>query len=233
MFEQGGPTLAELARQGLSSTVRGYDMLAPKFEKTPFRTSDTILARVVDALRPDAPFVRGIDLCCGTGAATAAIRPLCSEVTGLDFSAGMLSEARARLGEDPGLRWVHGDIFEADLGGPYDLAVCFGALGHIPAAEQPAFLRIVRSCLRPGGRFVFVTHTVPPWHSPVRWAAEGFNAAMRARYAVLKPEFIMYYLEFCLPDILPRLEAAGLAPTVRPLGLSQARRFFIVDAEAV
>ena len=38
MFHPQGPTFWELARQALSSTQRGYDLLAPKFDFTPFRT---------------------------------------------------------------------------------------------------------------------------------------------------------------------------------------------------
>ena len=233
MFEPGGPSFVELVRQGLSSTVHGYDLLAPKFDHTPFRTPDDVLGRVVEHLRPFGPFGHALDLCCGTGAGAGAIRPLCERVTGIDFSEGMLAQARERLGEDPSVQWRHGDVFETDLGGDYDLVVCFGALGHIPPLEQPQLLRRVRGVLREGGRFVFVTHTVPPWTSAARWAAEAFNATMRVRNALIKPEFIMYYLDFCLGDALPRLEDAGLEPTVVPLGLARAPRFYIVDAKAV
>ena len=45
MFDPEGPTLFELARQALSSTEHGYDLLAPKFDVTPFRTPDAILTR--------------------------------------------------------------------------------------------------------------------------------------------------------------------------------------------
>ena len=65
MFLSEGPTFLELARQALSSTQRGYDLLAPKFDRTPFRTPDEILAAMVAALGPSG---RALDLCCGTGA---------------------------------------------------------------------------------------------------------------------------------------------------------------------
>jgi hypothetical protein len=42
MFYPQGPTLRELAVQALSSTERGYDLLAPKFDYTPFRTPEEI-----------------------------------------------------------------------------------------------------------------------------------------------------------------------------------------------
>ena len=40
MFHAKGPTFWELAVQALSSTEHGYDLLAPKFDYTPFRTPD-------------------------------------------------------------------------------------------------------------------------------------------------------------------------------------------------
>ena len=43
MFHPKGPSFFELVEQALSSTERGYDLLAPKFDYTPFRTPDEIL----------------------------------------------------------------------------------------------------------------------------------------------------------------------------------------------
>src|SRR5476651_2539395 len=103
MFHPNGPTFWELAVQALSSTERGYDLLAPKFEYTPFRTPDDILAKVAEHLQRLAPFGAGLDICCGTGAGMRMLRPLCRErVVGLDVSAGMLAEARRLTADAPG-----------------------------------------------------------------------------------------------------------------------------------
>ncbi|MFE2537757.1 class I SAM-dependent methyltransferase [Streptomyces sp. NPDC059371] len=99
MFTPQGPTLRELAVQALSSIEHGYDLLAPKFDHTPFRTPDTILEAVGSALAPIGPFAAGLDLCCGTGAGMEVLRELCRDsVTGVDISAGMLAVGRSRLG---------------------------------------------------------------------------------------------------------------------------------------
>ncbi len=233
MFHREGPSLVELVHQGLVSTRRGYDMLAPRFEYTPFRTPDDVLEPVVSYLGEGAPYANALDVCCGTGAATAAIRPLCDAVTGVDFSPGMLAVAGERLGDDPGVSWVLADVFDLDLEGAFDLVVSFGAFGHVVPERQERFLEVVRRALRPGGRFVFVTAPVPPITSPVRWAAESFNLTMRVRNRLIKPEFIMYYLTFMLPDVLTALEGAGFAPEVHPLGLDRAPRARIVDARAL
>jgi hypothetical protein len=42
----------ELARQALSSVEGGYDLLAPKFDHTPFRTPDGVLAFPVGGPQP-------------------------------------------------------------------------------------------------------------------------------------------------------------------------------------
>src|SRR3954469_25903641 len=100
MFGKDGPTLVELLHQALCSTERGYDLLAPKFDATPFRTPDEILVPVIDAIGPvDA----ALDLCCGTEAAMRLLQPNCRvRLAGIDFSQGMLAEAEKRLEGAPG-----------------------------------------------------------------------------------------------------------------------------------
>ena len=95
MFTSQGPTLRELAVQALSSIERGYDLLAPKFDQTPFRTPDRMLDAVEETLaRHEGPFDAGLDVCCGTGAGLGMLLRLCrGRVTGVDLSSGMLAEA--------------------------------------------------------------------------------------------------------------------------------------------
>lgn len=213
MFHPKGPTFFELARQALSSTEHGYDLLAPKFEYTPFRTPDWLLEPVAKALGASGPMNRAIDVCCGTGAGMRFLRPLCREsVTGLDMSAGMLEEAKKQLAGAPGtakIELVRGDAFDMPFDGVFDVATCFGALGHILPKDEPRFVDAVRKTLKVGGRFAFVTSTVPPVMS-LRWiVSRGFNAAMHVRNAILSPPFVMYYLTFVLPEIRKTLESAG------------------------
>lgn len=210
MFHPKGPTFLELARQALSSTERGYDLLAEKFDYTPFRTPDPILEASVPYV---GPVDKALDLCCGTGAAIERLRPLCRErVVGVDMSLGMLEQARHRLASAEGdaeLRFVHGDVLQLEDEAEYDVVTCFGACGHILRRDQPRLVDRVYRALRPGGRFVFATAGLPkPWSWKL-WFAVGFDTAMAVRNVLWRPPFHMYYLAFLLPRARRLLEARG------------------------
>jgi SAM-dependent methyltransferase len=211
MFSPEGPSLRELAVQALSSVKRGYDLLAPKFDHTPFRTPDSVLEAVEKALTPLGPFEDGLDLCCGTGAGLDVLAPVCrSSVTGVDFSAGMLDVARRLPPPDgPDINWVQADARALPFGAAFDLVVSFGAFGHFLPRELPGLFDQVHSVLRPGGTFAFPVLAPPRPTSPGFWMLLGFDAVMRVRNALWRPPFVMYYRAFRLGDVLRELERAG------------------------
>ena len=221
MFDPQGPSVGELARQALSSTRRGYDLLAPKFDRTPFRTPDALLARVAPLLGEPASIGRAIDLCCGTGAGLRMLGPLCRELlVGADWSLGMLLEARRRLGPGPGparLALVQQDVLAAGFTATFELATIFGALGHFRPREQMDLFAVARGLLAPGGRLAFVLAALPPPWSPAFWLAAGFDGAMWVRNLVWRPPFVMYYLTWPLARTLQRLRSAGFAVEALPL----------------
>ncbi|WP_267714987.1 class I SAM-dependent methyltransferase [Streptomyces sp. CoH17] len=230
MFSPGGPTLRELAVQALSSVERGYDLLAPKFDHTPYRTPDRVLDAVARALEPRGPFAAGLDLCCGTGAGAGVLARVCREsVTGADFSAGMLRVARERTPpRGPAVSWVRADARALPFGPAFDLVVSFGAFGHFLPRELPGLFGQVRSVLRPGGCFAFPVAAPPRPGSAAYWTLLGFDTAMRVRNALWRPPFVMYYRTFRLGDVGRELARAGFRPGhrcgVRPTGRPPGRR---------
>lgn len=226
LFHPQGPTLRELARQALSSTERGYDLLAAKFDVTPFRTPDEILSALSRYLEMDPPG-RALDLCCGTGAVLSVLRPIAREmVVGLDFSRGML-EVAGKAGSP----LVRSNALAPPFDSPFDLVTCFSALGHFLPKERRTLLRAVGSCLRPGGRFLFATAEMPPALSRARWVARAFNAAMHVRNALFWPPFVMYYLTFLLPEVEELLESEGFeVRVVSGLFPEPWGRYRLVDA---
>jgi ubiquinone/menaquinone biosynthesis C-methylase UbiE len=215
VFSPEGPSARELARQALSSVEGGYDLLAPKFDRTPFRTPDLVLDATAGALRPLGPFGRGLDVCSGTGAGMRVLASLCQgPATGVDFSTGMLAQARRA---HPDATWVRADVRALPFGGAFDLAVSFGALGHFLPAERPALFAGVHRALRPGGLFAFPIGAPSPVTSPWYWALLGFDLAMRVRNAVWRPPFVMYYRTCPLHAVRNDLTASGFTVTTLPL----------------
>lgn len=229
MFAKDGPTLFELICQALASTRKGYDMLAPKFDLTPFRTADAVLEPSIQVI---GPIDSALDVCCGTGAAMEFLAPICRErLSGIDFSPGMLQQAEHNLtqgphavipgkqqGEEAGntaasspltLELIEGDVLTMYFTQKFDVVTCFGALGHILPRDQRTFVRRIHEALKPGGRFVFVSGYPPPLFSFVSLVLRAFNLVMVIRNALIKPPFIMYYLTFLLPQAQQLLEEEG------------------------
>ena len=216
MFQPDGPTFLELVQQALSSTDRGYDLLAPKFDRTPFRTPEPVIEAAAAIVGGPNSVDSALDLCCGTGAAIGPLRTRCRRrVVGLDRSGGMLRQARLRhdpAGDLVPIELVRGDALALPFGRVFDVVTCFGAFGHILPNDEDRLVAEVARVLVPGGRFVFATTELPPWWSPGRLLARGFNGVMHVRNALLTPPFVMYYLTFLWPTIDALLRRHGLEP---------------------
>ncbi|RYE92435.1 MAG: class I SAM-dependent methyltransferase [Myxococcales bacterium] len=85
-----------------------------------------------------------------------------ADVTGVDWSAPMLADLRAKLAAEPRevqrrLRLVEGDMREVKLRRRFPLVLCtFNTFLHLYTRQDvEAFLGRVRAHLAPGGRFVF------------------------------------------------------------------------------
>lgn len=100
-----------------------YDLMValnPGYHKHLRAAADALLERLPDGPGTDEQTVRLVDLGCGSGASTRALvratrhRGRRPEVVGVDASAGMLSQARAKRWPG-GVRFAHG--FAQQLGG--------------------------------------------------------------------------------------------------------------------
>ncbi len=99
-----------------------------------------------------------LDLGCGAGEpmmSTFAARGW--EVTGVDFSAGMVGLARDHL---PEATVVLADMTDVDFpADSFDAIVAVYSLFHVPSHEHPQLFENCRRWLRPGGRFLFTYAT--------------------------------------------------------------------------
>jgi demethylmenaquinone methyltransferase/2-methoxy-6-polyprenyl-1,4-benzoquinol methylase len=108
------------------------------------RTFDSILKR------PDA---RVLDLCCGTGDMTFALRRRASkgssQIVGADFSHAMLQRAAVK-GRETSLNWIEADALRLPFpDAHFDLVTA--AFGFRNLADYDAGLREMVRILRPGG----------------------------------------------------------------------------------
>ncbi|RSN05913.1 SAM-dependent methyltransferase [Nonomuraea sp. WAC 01424] len=158
------------------SALNAYDMIAEGYTAE----NETSLANAyyerpaMLELAGDVTGRRILDAGCGSGPLFAALRDRGAIVTGIDASAGMLEQARRRLGADAEL-WV------ADLAGPlpfpdgtFDDVVTSLVLHYLE--DWGPTLAELRRVLRPGGRLlVSVDH-------PFVIALMGVMAGERPKY---------------------------------------------------
>lgn len=192
--------------------MEGYDLIAPKFDESPFRTPEPIVSALRDHIAAGEP-VDALDVGCGTGALLEVLASVCpGRVAGLDFSAGMLQVARQRLGSRVEL--MLGDILDYTAQEEFDVVTCFGMFGHILPADHRRMLQRIRDALRPGGRLVCIVSDLTSVKRSLYWSAVAFDWAMRVRNALLRPQFVMYYLAFVMPRALELMREVGLEPVV-------------------
>jgi SAM-dependent methyltransferase len=149
---------------------------SPDYQVARFAEDPGHLSRVVRFDLPrlgDIAGLRGVHLQCHIGTDTVSLARLGARMTGLDFSAASLAEARriaAAAGAD--VEFVQSDVYEAPevLGrGEFDLVFTgVGALCWLPSVRRWA--KVVADLLRPGGRlFLREGH-------PVLWAIDETRA---------------------------------------------------------
>jgi ubiquinone/menaquinone biosynthesis C-methylase UbiE len=110
---------------------------------------------------------RILDLCCGTGAVTRALAErlgASATIVGLDFSAGMLGQARRATEQAGGLpiRWVQADASALPFcDGAFDAITCAYALYELKGGARRAMLGEAARVLGGAGRFLAMEHEVP------------------------------------------------------------------------
>jgi demethylmenaquinone methyltransferase / 2-methoxy-6-polyprenyl-1,4-benzoquinol methylase len=112
--------------------------------------------RAVDLARV-GPGATALDVATGTGDLAIELASRGADVTGSDFSQGMLDVARRKA---PNLRWEHGNALELPYAdGSFDAAtVGFGARNF---SDLDRGLREMARVVRPGGRVVVLEITTP------------------------------------------------------------------------
>jgi len=135
----------------ISSVRSGYDRWAAVYdhEANPLQGLEE---PVVRAIVGDVRGLNVLDLGCGTGRHSLWMAAAGATVTGVDFSEGMLAEARRKPGAEA-IRFVVHDLhLPLPFAAEFDLVVSGLVLEHL--RDLDGFFAEARRVLKPGGRAV-------------------------------------------------------------------------------
>jgi SAM-dependent methyltransferase len=138
--------------------VPSYDRLA-RFYDAIMDDPEPRAARVLDLIDRHRPGPESVlELACGTGSILARLGGV-THRTGLDRSAAMLAQARAKL---PGVELVEGNMASFRLDRRFDVVVCvFDSLNHLlDFGDWESTFASVHDHLTDGGLFVFDVNTI-------------------------------------------------------------------------
>lgn len=162
--------LDTIMKKGLGSRyrVRYYDAFSRVYDRFVAAHSSDREGRLRETLAERSgllPDARALDLCTGTGAMLPSLLRRTGTrglVVGLDFSRGMLGQARRRLGGRPGVALVRAEAGRLPFrAGCFDAVTCSHAFYELKGDGAERALAEVRRTLRPGGSFLMMEHEVP------------------------------------------------------------------------
>lgn len=189
------------------SAFEDYDRTSANYDRTRLALgAEIVLGCLAAGPAPLADAVL-LDAGCGTGNYAAAVLPRIGRAAALDFSAGMLRQARAKLGADGRIAFARGDVRALPYAdGSFDGVMINQVLHHLPDAAEPGFPSlgaVCRECarvLRPGG--VLVLNTCLPHQLAGGFWFLHLHRAMLERIGARLP---------CPDRLQPHLQAAGLS----------------------
>lgn len=129
-----------------------YDVIAPKYDARYAQNPLAGVSRELRALIAKSQARDVLEVGCGTGHWAIELHPLVQRIVGLDFSFGMLEQARA---QNDKLLLTNGDANHLPFpSGSFDLVLSVNALQHY--TDQRAFIVEARRLLRADGALAIV-----------------------------------------------------------------------------
>ncbi len=105
-----------------------------------------------------------VDLCTGTGSSALRMAEENKEarIVGIDFSKGMLCQARRKSSREANVLWIQADVSQLPVSsGSVDRVTCTYAMYELPGPTREETMKEVVRILRPGGMFVMMEHLPP------------------------------------------------------------------------
>jgi SAM-dependent methyltransferase len=181
-----------------------------------------VLARVSELIGRDVRVRRALDVGCGTGLSSVALRALAAEVVGFDAALAMLVRAMP----SPGVSYVAAEAEALPFGERvFDLVLACGSMDWI---DRPRFMPQARDLTEPGGWFVSLDFgdagrspempglsawyrgvfqqacPCPPARDPIITPAEastyGFDGPLRVDFTLDTPFTVSGYAAFLMTE---------------------------------
>ncbi len=148
-------------QETFNTVAEGYDGSSLRFFSRSAANMSALLG-----LRGDEEV---LDVACGTGNATLAIAPLLrtGTITAVDFSSGMLAQAKKKADEKglTNIQFLERDMQDLGFQSRFDVAVC--AFGIFFVLDMERQLAHIASTVKPGGR-VMTTNFEESYFNPMR-----------------------------------------------------------------
>jgi ubiquinone/menaquinone biosynthesis C-methylase UbiE len=146
-------------RKDPGSNVRVFDEVTDAYVDLSLMPSEH---RLLQRLGEHLHEMEMLDLGVGTGRTGYTFAPLVRRYVGLDASPRMLERARALLSDDDNVELVEGNARDLTaVEGPFDLVLfSFNGLDALGHEDRLRTLAEVRRVLRPGGHFLFSSHSL-------------------------------------------------------------------------
>ena len=209
------PDVSQIIRDTFDTVSDGYDREELRF----FTASARHMAASLDLAGDE----RVLDVACGTGNVALALAEVLprGHVTGVDFSPGMLAQARRKLAGRPQVALVEGDMQALPWRRHFDALTCAFGIFFVPDMDKQ--LRHMAGVVRPGGRISLTCFTAD-YMQPMR----GMFVERLAGYGVQPPP----------AQWLSIADEAGARRLCAEAGLADIRierrnlGYFLPDAEA-
>ena len=161
-----------------------------------------------------------LEIACGTGGWTHHLLRHPSRVTAIDASPEMLTLARAKVGDDPRVRFVCADVFTWRPEDRYDVVFFANWLSHVPPVWFDAFWETVRRVLRPDGRVFLIDELADAWrHEKLEMrSAGGEDVPIAPRLLKDGRQFGVVKVYWPATDLESRLRELGWEIDVHPVG---------------
>lgn len=183
-----------------------FDAEAPRYDDDPYpATSHTTFVQRLLETCPAGGTV--LDAPCGTGRYFDLVRASGRHVVGIDQSAGMLAEARAKGIAD---RLEQIGLQELAIDGAFDGTLTIDAMENVPPEDWPTVLANLHRAVRPGGHLYLTVEEVRDVDLDVAFADAEARGLPAVRGEIVEGDVAGYHYYPRRPQVMRWFEAEGL-----------------------